>query len=291
MESEAERTVTAGSATQQLAQYERIQEHDAAPRPSRGYWHLMLWSAMVVTVYVAAFLLLFGVKTEEEITSQPGGYQVHWLLVVPLMAFSFLVSGARERFAVRSTSLWPSWVVLALFIGAFVAMGIFWFADIGYPWWLNIALPLLMFLVMAAGPVRGLRSAPRSETESWPNEPLSGAARVITVVLGLILGVLLVVSTNHYASIFLLLGAMVFIVLGTGMQASRFGLSRAGNEWGPLHWGSFGVCAALIFATVVLRGHANLPVEVLSPVIGVLVALIMVVAALLPRRRRTFVEA
>lgn len=276
-------TEQAQSAAQQLAQYEQMWDNDAALRPSRGYWHLMLWSAVFAAAYLAVFLFSFGAVSEEQITSQPGGYQVSWLLITPVLAFCALNNGARERFAVRTTYSWMHWILFGLIIAGFMTLGVLWFSDIGYPWWLNVVLPLLLFIAMAAGPIRGLRSTPRRGIGSWGNAPLSRSVRLTTVVLGLVLGVLLAVSTHRLAAVLVFLAGMVYLTVQLVAWNSRFGLSRAGYAWGPLHWGSFGACAAIMFVSVLLRVHTSVPIAALCLVAGTLVAVIMSVAAVLPR--------
>lgn len=228
-------------------------------------------------------LLTFGAATGEQITAPPGGFQVHWLLVIPAITFNLLVSGARERFAVRSTASRRYWFVIALFIGGFVTLGILWFSGIWYPWWLNIALPLVMFIALVVEPIRRLRSMRGTGGKSWQSSPLSWPARLMTVAIGLVYGLLLVTSTHRLAAALVFLLASVYLVVQVGMQNSRFGLARTGYEWGPLRWGSFGLCAGIIFVSVLLVVHTSWLTPVLFVSAGVLVTLIMSIAALLPR--------
>lgn len=252
--------------------------------PSRGYWWLMLWSAVLISAYAGVYLLTFGGSTVDEVSERAGGYAATWVMLMPVLAFSALVSGARERFNIRTKPSPLHWGFYGLAMAGFIALGALSVAGIAYPWWLNTLVPSIFLATMAATPVRSLVTTSRGSSTPWGNAPLSVASRLMTALIGVAIGILLVASVNTLAAAISSIIVMVFLIAALVSWRSPFGLPRVGYEWGSIHWGCFGACAVIVFACVLLMTFTNWFTTPYTLVAGVLVCIIMGVAALLPRR-------
>lgn len=273
------------NASEQLDELARLQGGVRRRSPARGYWLLALWSAVFMAAYFGAFLLLHGGFTPAEVGSRAGGYTGAWAFIAPVLLFSSLASGARERFSIQAK---PSRVqrlgYLCMMLGFVVLIGLS-FADISYPSWLNAALPLVMLLILATGPVRNLLATPRDPAEVWGNAPLPTEVRIMTAGVGLVIGVLLASASAPLAAS--ITGFVVFLCLSFVLLArnSRFGLPRVGFEWGSIQWAAFGVCAAIAFLSITLGDIASWFSPGFSVAAGATVLVIMCGVALFPRGR------
>lgn len=273
------------SASGQLDEFARIQRSVERRAPARGYWVLALWSAVLMASYFGAFLFSHGGFTPAEVGARAGGYSGVWAFMAPVLIFSSLQSGARERFSIQAKpSRLQRLVYLFLTLG-FVALIGLSFAGISYPGWLNAALPLAVLLALAAGPFRRLLATPRNSAEVWGNAPLPSDIRLMTACIGLFIGVLLATASTPFAAA--ITGMVVFLclLLVTLARDSRFGLPRVGFEWGSIQWSAFGVCAAVAFLGFTLGNVASWFSPAWSVAAGVLVFLIMCGSAAFPRGR------
>ncbi|WP_158685404.1 hypothetical protein [Microbacterium halophytorum] len=281
MESTGDTATLANRRLQELARLERSASERA---PSRAYWWLMLWSAILISVYVAVFLATFGDSTTEDVSERSGGYSATWVMMTPVIAFSALHSGARERFRIRTRPSTLYWCLYGLAAAGFIAAGVLDIAGIAYPRWLNMLVPVVLLLTMAASPVRHLvTSSPRSPA-SWGDSPLSGAARLMTVLLGAAIGLLLASSAITLAAAVSGAIAMVFLIVVLASWRSSYGLPRAGYQWHLIHWVSFGTSSAIVFVCVLLTTFTTWFGTGHNAAAGALVFLVMGVAAFLPRR-------
>ncbi|KAM9862477.1 hypothetical protein ACI1US_01650 [Leucobacter sp. BZR 635] len=271
------------SASAQLEEIARIQRDAQGRSPARGYWLLQLWSAVIVAGYLGAYLLMHGGFTATEVSNRDGGYATPWTFVVLVLTFSSLASGVRERFSVQSRQPLLQRLVNVVGILGFAALLALSFADISYPNWLNAALPLAMLVGLGARPLRKLITVPRDPAEVWGNAPLPAPVRITTAGIGLAIGALLATASSMLASA--VSGFVVMLCLGMLLlaQNSRFGLPRAGFEWGSLHWSVFGVCAAIAAASVTLGSLTAWFSQPYTVISGVVVFLLMSAAAVLPR--------
>lgn len=264
------------SPAEQLERYAQVQRRAEDVHPTRAYWSLMLWSAALIAVYAAVYLFIFG-------GGNAGGYPTTAVMITPVLAFSSLVTGARERFSIRSKPSAFQWVISGICLAGFMAIGALSVAGVAYPQWWNVVIPVMLFLALAVAPIRGLMRTTRERPATWQNEPLSARARWMTVLIGIAIGALIVTSTHPLASALTGVIVMLFLLIVLIGWRSRFGLPRTGYEWGPLHWSSFGVSAALVFLSVVLSLYAPWFTAPHLVGTGVIVILIMAVAAVLPR--------
>ncbi|MGO1769017.1 MAG: hypothetical protein ACTHZX_03600 [Microbacterium sp.] len=262
-----------------------VQRSAPAVEPARGYWLLTLGSAALLALYLGTYLFVFGNRTPVEASEQGEGYLMTWVMLAPVLAFNSLVSGARERFSIRTRSGPLHWVLVGLCLAGFAVLGALSVVDIAYPWWLNVLLPLALFAVMAAAPIRGLLATPRGPVADWRAAPLSSPARLVTGIIGLVIGVLIATSAVPSAAMIAGLIAMVPLVIVMLLSwESSYGLPRVGYEWGPIHWGAFCIGAVVVFASVVLTTFTSWYGLSWSSSAGVLVVLVMGAAAMLPRR-------
>lgn len=229
-----------------------LRSHDEASEraeqrvPSRSFALFMLWGAVVVASYVAVFLFSFAGRPLEEVTSGLGAYSTS-LLMFPVVLFSVLVSGARERFGVRTTPSPGYWAVVGLMLACFFALLMLAVIGVSYPWWFTMFLPIALFLAMASGPIQRLRKAPTPDHERWVNEPLSKPVRWTTAIIGIILGAVVAVSPQPWFPLVQVVTSLLILVAIINYR-SRWGLARTGFEWGLTQWIAFAVTVGILFA-------------------------------------------
>lgn len=272
------------SAARQLRNYEALRSRTSLQGPSRAFALFTLWSAIIVAVYVAVFLFSFGGQTANEVVGA-GGYSSSQILVFPVLLYSSLVRGARERFKIRTKPAPGHWIAYGLIIVGFMTLAGLRIAGVNYPWSLNLLVAVALFVTMATGPIRQLRRSPSSDADRWGNEPLDRLARISTTLIGIAAGLLASTITQAW---FPLVSVMVMMSLGVvliGWQA-RWGLPRTGYDWGAIHWMTFGIVVSVLFLMSVLLSHTNWMTTPISVAAGVLIFLLMLIASFLPARAR-----
>ena len=267
----------------QLRQVESVHSRADRLEPAREYWQFMLWAAVLASIYAAVFLVAFAGQAADPVSSEHGGNAMATMLAAPVLVFSSLSNGARERFQMRRRPSAVFWVVGGLLITGFAAMAALSLTGIGYPWWINALFPLALFISMAVNPLRGLaRTSPRTGT-SWSAGPLSRPVRITTLLIGLSLGAMLAVSTHWLGAVFTMVFFMAFLVLMLSSWNTRYGLPRAGYEWGRWHWAGFGASTATMFSATLMISLTDQFAALYGVLGGVVIALIMSVLALPPR--------
>lgn len=282
MESDEGDVSTSGAAAW-LRNHDQIQDLVNRRVPTRSQATLSLWGALVVAVYVGVFLITFGGRTVHETVSSGGNYQYANILLLPLLVFSFLVNGARERGGIQRKPSRHSWVIYVPILVGFIALAVLSLVGVGYPWWLNLLVPLLLFVTMAITPLRELRQAVKTpETEHWITKPLSRPTRWTTAVIGVTFGLLVATSTSRWFLILSIIAYMLILGALIGLR-TRWGLPRTGYEWGPSQWVAFGLATGVLFLDVALLTFTPWMTTAVAIIAGVLVAAVMVLAALFPR--------
>ncbi|WP_146071659.1 hypothetical protein [Cryobacterium sp. Y50] len=273
------------SAAEQLRSYEDVRNRVTLQGPSRAFALLMLWGAVVLAVYVGVFLFSFGGRPVDEVASGAGGFPYTGILLFPVLIFSSLVSGARERFGIRTKPAPGYWIAYGLIIAGFMTLAGLSIAGVSYPWRLNLLVAVTIFLTMSAGPIRQLRRATTPNPDRWMNEPLSRPARWSTALIGATAGLLAATSTLAW---FPVVGAtvMMALVVVLGGWRARWGLPRTGYEWGPIHWAAFGIAVGVLFLLTVLLSRTGWITTPISVATGVLVLFVMLIASFLPTRSR-----
>lgn len=267
-----------------LRSHDEARERAEQRAPSRSFALFTLWGALFTAVYVGVFLFSFGGRTLEEASPGLGTYSTS-LLVLPVLLFSSLASGARERFGVRTRPSPRYWIVMGIVVVSFLTLLVLTVAGISYPWWLTMLLPVALFTVMAFGPIRQLRRARTPDDERWVNEPLSRPARWTTAVTGTTLGAVAAVSPQSWFPVVQVV-AWLLILVAIISYRSRWGLARTGFEWGPIHWAAFAVTVGILFALTALLVRTDWITAWVAVALGVIAVAFMITAALLPTRSR-----
>ncbi len=280
----AEAELSPTDAAELLRRHREVRDRAASQGPSRAFAFLMLWSAVLVSVYVAVYLLTFQSRSVGAGGLTGSASTLTFVLLVPFLIFSPLISGARERFRVRPGLPAPGyWVGYGLLVAGFMALGGLSIAGVVYPWWLALALPAAAFVMLASRPVRRLLSETTPKSERWQNHPLTGPARRMTVAIGVMTGLIAATSTWRWFSIVVMAAMLLLIVVLIGSR-SRWGLPRVGYEWGPIHWASFAVATTVLFLLVVLFSLTTWVTIAVSVGAGIVVFVVMFVVAFLPGR-------
>jgi len=269
------RDAAATVAADQLSAAREMRQRVDGSGSSRASAILQLWGAIVIPVYAWVFLFSFG----------PRMSQLTVLLLFPLLLFSSLVSGARERFGIRTRPRGRQWIVQVAALAAFVGLLALRVGSVDYPWWLDLAVPAAMLVALAIHPIRQLERARVKDTAPWTSRPLSGPASFATVGIGVVSGLLVASSTLDWypvASLVVMLGLLVALVA----WRTSWGLPRTGFEWGPTHWVAFGVMMTTMFTLTALLSLTEWITTPVSLAAGILIAGIMSAVAFLPREER-----
>ena len=236
-------------------------------------------------VYVGVFLFSFGGYPVEEVASVGGGYAYTSMLLFPVLLFSGLSSGARERFSIRRKASRGFRVAYILLVAAFMTLLILTIAGIQYPWIANLLVAAALFITMGAMPIRQLaRGLKQPSGERWINEPLTGPVRWSTALIGAASGLVAGTSTLWLYPVISVVVMLALIIVLIGWRAS-WGLPRAGYEWGPLHWTVFGVTISVLFLMALLLTRTTWITTPLAITAGVAAFVVMLIAARLPRRQ------
>lgn len=251
--------------------------------PSRAFAVLQLWLAAALAAYLGAFLISVVGDPPNEVTAGAADY-TSGLLVLPLLLLASLISGARERFSIRTKPSAAHWVAYTLIIGWFAVLLVASITEVTYPWWAALLLPVLLFVTMAAGPIRALSRPRTREAQPWSNEPLRRPARRTTVLIGLTAGLLAATSTQEkWFAVISTAACVVLVVVFLFGWRAEWGLSHTGYEWGPIHWAAFGIVLSGLFTLSVLLANTDWITPPISITAGVLALLVMAYAAFLPR--------
>ncbi|MBH0115396.1 hypothetical protein I6E52_00870 [Salinibacterium sp. NG253] len=254
--------------------------------PSRGFAWFSLWSALMGASYIAVFLFSFSAGIGTAGDSNPDKFSQTSLLIVPILAFTTLTTGTRERFGIRRALPRAVWIPLAL---AFIAMtflsGLSVF-DVSYSRWLIALVALAVFVPLAAPAIAQLIRVPRSRNPARRSSaPLSTPVRWNTVIMGAVAGLLISFGTIPIVSSLLMIAALAGIMLTYVLNESEWILPRVGFEWGWMQWTAFGVTTSTLFAFAVSAPLVESPSFAVAIAAGIAVFLIMLAASALPAPR------
>ncbi|SDT07901.1 hypothetical protein [Microterricola viridarii] len=287
MESES-RVPSPEAAAELLRSHGEMRERVEHLGPSRSYALLTVWGALALAVYMAAFLLSFSLTSGDPAAGGSGAGSGLYsnMLVFPFLLFGALVRGAQERFSIRSRAAGSGWVAKGLALGAFVLLLVLNLFGVDYPWLLNPMLAVAVFITLAYEPLQQLRRAPASSVdERWANQPLSPAVRWMTALIGVTSAVLLATSSESWYAYASLVSMLFLVAVLLGWRAP-WGLLRTGFEWGPLHWGAFGVTMSILFLMGVLLSRTLWVTTPVSIAAGAVALLLMLAASVLPTRAK-----
>lgn len=251
------------------------------------------WGTAVLFVYVAAFLLLFTAPGQDgEAGGPPSGIIYANALLIAVLAQSQLVQGARNRIPIsfagplRGRKLWLTLVGVILFMAVAVSS----LLGVEFGWWVSLvvaactAAPLGILSVVSAQKAR--RNTARAPLLS-PRSPLSRTARVITASLGIYFGVTgaLTVTPLFWFSLATVFLILILLAMMIGWNA-RWGLPRAGSEWGQRQWMAFGASFTLLVALTLVVARTSWNTPWVGVIGGILIALPLALSALPTRRQR-----
>ena len=278
MESGDEAT-TAATAAQLLQQQEVVRFRLERRGPSRGYQWFLVCSAVLLSVY--AGVLLFAFSTSGS-TAGSSGYTYTNLMLLPVLLYSALANGARERFGIRNRASVAQVVGTVAAIAVVMILGWLSITDVGYPAWMNVVAPVVLFAVMAISPLRRLvadRSTP--PTDRWENTPPPTPARWATAGIGVVLGLLAATTAVVWYPI--ISAATLLVTLSVVLISWRlpWGLRSTGYHWGPVNWAFFAAATSAMFAlTAALCMSSVGPGAAIA--VGVFILMVMIISALLP---------
>lgn len=261
---------SAREAAEQLRASQDVRGRSEQQRPSRGLLLLELWTAMMITAYLATALTTIG------------RFDSPYHLLLPLGIMTVLSTGARERFAVRRRRGVRGAVGQWLAVLVFVLLGILRIRDVLYPWWIDALVLAAVFAGAAAGPVRQWL-LPASPERSTGPAPLGTPARLNTVLVAAVLGFLMSTAAWQYGWL-IAVAFPLLVVIELVRLNGRWGLRRTGYEWAPVHWTVFGAGLLLLFALILLGLHGGGLTPVLCLAVGSAFTVVMASSALLPRR-------
>lgn len=275
-----QQTPSSQEAAQLLATAENTTQRAAQVAPSRAYSWFMLCSAALIAGFTAMSLLAMGGRPVEEVATSSAAS----LAVLPIITFSGLVSGARERFGRRSKASTATWVALSLLVVSFGAALGCTLAGLTYPWWLNLLAPVAVFGALAWRPITRLSRDHGRIAEPWPNLPLPAPARWVTVGIGLAFGAVVAVSTQPWYPLMQVPVFLVVVIVIASFQAP-WGLPRTGLAWGPIHWAAFAAVSMMVQTLVLLIARTDVVTAPLTIALGAIIAAVMAIAALWPTPR------
>lgn len=151
-------------------------------------------------------------------------------------------------------------------------------------------LVALTVVTVAAAPVvvLAIRSALHAKRagvrrpEAALSGVLSASGRTGTVILGLWLGGIGVVTAPAFGLAGVVVVPTIFFLFLLGTRTTRIGLDRLAEDWGRSQWTAFGCSYLLTLALSVVLARTNWDLTVTSVVGGILIAAPLVVAAFRP---------
>ena len=279
--------IAADKAAASLQGYAQVRAKVEDRGPSREFAQLQLCLTVALSAYLGVFLISSAADPPTEVSAGARDY-TSGLLVLPVLLLGSLVSGARERFSIRSKPSVAQWVAVTLIIGGVTVLLAVSIAGVAYPVWVALLVPAFLFVIMAAGPIRVLSgSATGAARQPWSSTPLSRPVRRTTVLIGLSTGLLAATSTQEaWFAVISSAAMLVLVVIFLFGWRAEWGLSHTGYEWGPIHWAAFGIVLSVLFVLSMLLATTEWITTPVSILAGVLALLVMVGAAVLPRPER-----
>ncbi|CAO1651506.1 MFS transporter [Salinibacterium sp. NYA9b] len=236
--------------------------------------------------YIGVFLFAFSVSIGTAGDSNPDKFSQTSLLLVPILAFTTMTTGTRERFGIRRALPRAVWIPLALAIIAMTFLSGLSVFDVPYSPWLIALVALTVFVPLAAPAIAQLIRVPRSRTPAGRSpEPLSTPVRWNTGIMGAVAGLLISFGTIPIVSALLMIAALAGIAFTYVLNESAWVLPRVGFEWGWIQWTAFGITTSTLFAFAILAPLAQSPSLAATIAAGIAVFLVMLAASALPAHR------
>ncbi|HIY65201.1 MAG TPA: hypothetical protein H9830_02860 [Candidatus Agrococcus pullicola] len=231
---------------------------------------LGLWQAFILPVYLWTLLTVMA------------PFDNSLYVILPMLITTTLVSGALEQFSVRQRIGSAMTVLLFALVLVFFVLCVLQIIEQPYPRILDTLLAIMLGLALAVGPIRWWVTA-EDRSVRWVRRPLSRSSRIVTVILGAIVGLLVVTAEWEYASVTSLGAAVLFMVVAA-MSLKDAGLRRTGYEWSLLHWLLFGIGAVVVCAVLLLSAFTDVLSPVLLATAGSAIGIAIAGSAFLPTR-------
>ena len=250
---------------------------------SRPHAWLLLWGAVLISVYLAIALALVSNGGSPQTSTVIFG-----LMLPTMITFSAVVAGTRDRFASRLRPPATYWVALAVtIVGYFVLATVGIFGG-GYPWWVVLLAGAATFVLLggptAAYLLRGDR--PPTVEDPWHSHRLSSPARAVTIGIGVYLGLTTALSSFTLPAVFVSALGILALAVSSLAPGAKWSVARTGLEWGRTQWAGYAVSTGIMFTlalATIVAGHPIAPPIVI--LCGLLVCSALLAAAITPRGR------
>lgn len=266
------------TAAEQLTAHDRVSRR--AQSIPRELVLMQAWSAALITVYIAIYLMASSTQMAGEGTATP------FTLLFAILAFSGLMNGAQERFGIRARVPRATFAIAIVLIAIFMILLALSLFGPPYPWWVNLALPVAFFAALLVSGRGLLDRSTVDEHSTWAADPLTVPARLTTSLLGLALGALVAASATELAALITTMVTMVLLVAMLVAWTTSFGLARAGFEWSRVHWIAFSAAIAITFLAAMLNAWTTSLALPLAITMGVVAAATVIASAFVTIRAR-----
>lgn len=250
------------------------------------------WMAVAVLAYSLAFALS-GLGGFDGAGLIPGvvhtsvdGLNVAFLVLAAFLTAGTLSDGLtqsphrprrpgskRRRFGYSMASVLP---FLALLYLAFLAPTAPWPVAL-----MIVAITAVPVVVLAIRSAHQARLAGVRRPEPALSGLLDPTGRAVTVVLGLWLGAIGMLTGPAFGVAGIVTAAAFFLAM-LGTRTTRVGLDRLAEDWGRTQWTAFGCSYLLMLGLSVVLSRTTWDLGIVSTVGGILIAAPLVVAAFRP---------
>lgn len=225
---------------------------------------LALWHTVFVAGYITTLMVAFATPLDGASFSQAA--------LVLLLAEVSLLEGAQQRYAVRSRARTDTVIAAAIAFAGFAIVFGLAFIDVTVPWWAGVTAGIVVLVALGLRPalalVRGT-SALRAPTAAGS---LTTPARLVTALLGAVIGLLVALTPWPLLSSVAQLVAILGVVFLLAARSSPWGFLNVGNEWGRVQWMAFGIVAVVLFAFTGALAYLGDVAWPISLGLGVLIA-------------------
>lgn len=283
--------ISPATASRMLADADRVSANAQGRVDLRTQSLIQTWVPLVIFAYVATFLLLFTYPAQVAGANVfNAGPMYANILLIPLLAQTQLIQGARNRLSVSDAKPLKGRKLLFVFLGiaAFIAIAAMSVSGIEIPWWVSILVAVCAATppaILAMISSKKARIQPQGRLSSGSEPALSKPARHVTLGLGIYLGIAGFSTTLPW---FLLAASALLLILFALMLCgnTRWGLMSVGSEWQRKHWVAFGASFLLFFALTLILVRTSWNTTVVGMLGGALIAAPLVIAALTSSRQK-----
>lgn len=245
------------------------------------------WLNLANAVFIALFLLLsvMGMRGGVSTVTQP--------LLLVLLVWGQIVQGAATRSGVQWRFARRQWLVItgAVVLGAVIllTMGLAVFAPRTIPAGFAYVPALIVLVgVGSLGVIYLWRARGSRRPRGTTRPPLPLVLRAETAALGVVLGgtsAIIGLPKDALASaLFLLVIALLAVWMFVG-RTSGVGIAALGETWGPLHFTVYALSSVAVFFLAAVRLQGDFLTPAISGLVGLGIASLFVIVAVLGDRR------